>query len=69
MERCNAWHVFDSGRAVCFATKEMDVCDCGGDMGRCNFYPEKRRKQIESQKVEMTKFEAESKFNIKIVND
>ena len=38
-------------------------------MGRCNFYPEKRRKQIESQKVEMTKFEAESKFNIKIVND
>lgn len=26
----------------CSGTKEVDVCNCGGDSGKCDFYPEKR---------------------------
>ena len=26
----------------CSGTKEVDVCNCGGDRGKCDFYPEKR---------------------------
>lgn len=27
----------------CYGTKEMDCCSCGGDLAKCDFYPEKRR--------------------------
>lgn len=27
---------------VCMGTKECDPCSCGGDMSKCDFYPEKR---------------------------
>lgn len=26
----------------CSGTKEVDVCNCGGGSGKCDFYPEKR---------------------------
>lgn len=28
----------------CNGTKERDVCNCGGDVSKCDFYPEKRIK-------------------------
>ena len=28
----------------CYGTKERDICDCGGDEAKCDFYPEKREK-------------------------
>ena len=30
----------------CRGTKECDVCSCGGDESKCDFYPEKREKAI-----------------------
>lgn len=30
----------------CMGTKEVDVCSCGGDCRKCDFYPEKRKKAI-----------------------
>ena len=26
----------------CSGTKEVDLCNCGGDRSKCDFYPEKR---------------------------
>ena len=28
----------------CVGTKECDACNCGGDESKCDFYPEKRKK-------------------------
>jgi hypothetical protein len=28
----------------CFGTKERDICYCGGDRSKCDFYPEVREK-------------------------
>lgn len=28
----------------CFGTKERDMCSCGGDRNKCDFYPEVREK-------------------------
>lgn len=33
---------------VCLGTKECDMCSCGGDESRCDFYPEKRKKAIKT---------------------
>ena len=34
----------DETVGVCYGTKEMDECSCGGDAAKCDFYPEKRKK-------------------------
>lgn len=41
MEKCNCYHE-DYGKSECWGTKERDVCSCGGDEAKCNFYTEKR---------------------------
>ena len=28
----------------CFGTKERDICSCGGDRSKCDFYPEVHEK-------------------------
>lgn len=28
----------------CYGTKEREICQCGGDESKCDFYPEKRKK-------------------------
>ena len=38
---CDAYH-FENGRYVCYGTKEMEPCSCGGSKRLCNFYPEYR---------------------------
>ena len=30
------------GVSRCLGTKEVEVCNCGGDADKCTFYPEKR---------------------------
>lgn len=53
MEKCKCWQEenaarpFASGR--CSGTKELDLCDCGGDETKCDFYPEKRNKALEEK--------------------
>lgn len=50
-EICSAYHEEtgscnpSSRLGRCWGTKEMDVCSCGGDTNKCDFYPEKRRKK------------------------
>ena len=41
MEKCNCYHD-ENGKSECWGTRERDVCSCGGDETKCDFYPEKR---------------------------
>ena len=34
---CNCYHIIN-GRSVCYGTKEIDECDCGGSKANCNHY-------------------------------
>ena len=48
MGKCPAWcegeqGLFSFSHDRCYATKEMEVCDCLGNEAFCNFYPEKRK--------------------------
>lgn len=40
----------DDRVGVCWGTKEIDECSCGGDRTKCNFYPEVREKAKKEQK-------------------
>lgn len=44
MERCSCYYQHGS-KPVCYGTKEMEECSCGGDESKCNFYPEKRKQK------------------------
>lgn len=39
----------------CWGTKEKDVCDCGGDKSKCNFYKRVRTKAAEENSLLITK--------------
>lgn len=39
----------------CWGTKEGDVCDCGGDKSKCNFYERVRAEAAEEKKFSTTK--------------
>lgn len=34
---------------VCYGTREQDVCSCGGDRTKCNFYPKTREKALKEK--------------------
>ena len=34
---CDWYHV-EYGKPHCWGTKEKEVCNCGGDKNKCNFY-------------------------------
>lgn len=34
----------------CLGTKEIEICNCGGDESKCDFYPERRKKSKKSKK-------------------
>ena len=38
---CECWESCDH-YAICNGTKERDMCHCGGDVKKCDFYPKKR---------------------------
>ena len=40
--KCDCYHL-EHGVSVCWGTKEKDLCTCGGDKKKCNFYPENRQ--------------------------
>ena len=42
---CEAYisHYYDE-RPHCIGTREIELCDCGGDIRKCDFYPELRNK-------------------------
>lgn len=54
MDKCECYHEinydpFYEGytTAVCWGTKEQDLCNCGGNKMKCDFYPEVRHKADE----------------------
>lgn len=66
MSKCDCYHVEpeihyfvdENGDSVygninvprCWGTKESDVCDCGGDKSKCNFYERVRAEAAEEKK-------------------
>lgn len=40
----------DEEVSVCYGTKEKDVCDCGGDKSKCNFYERVRAEAADEKK-------------------
>lgn len=45
----------DTYKGVCLGTKESDVCDCGGDKSKCNFYERVRAEAAEEKGLLTTK--------------
>ena len=37
---------------VCWGTREADECNCGGDMRKCDFYPDVRKKGRENVSIQ-----------------
>ena len=58
MNKCNCYQEIYN-KSECWGTKERDVCSCGGDESKCNFYPEKR-----SAVHKMTVFEKIKSMNV-----
>lgn len=48
MNKCNSYikDLDGLGGVIprCYGTKEREICQCGGDPSKCDFYPEKRNK-------------------------
>lgn len=71
MSKCDCYHVEaevhrfvdEDGGSVygninvprCWGTKEKDVCDCGGDKSKCNFYERVRAEAAEEKKLSENK--------------
>ena len=51
---CSCWKVVN-GKAVCYGTKELDVCSCGGVKNRCDFYEQNRVKTAPLPRFKTTK--------------
>ena len=52
MDKCNCYRAEPNSqykwiKGRCTGTREFDVCSCGGDPAKCDFYPEVRRKAYE----------------------
>ena len=39
---CDSYTTY-SGESRCLGTREVEMCNCGGDESKCTFYPEKRK--------------------------
>ena len=49
MARCDCY--FQHGlKFLCYGTKEVEECSCGGDESKCDFYPEKRKQKMATEK-------------------
>ena len=49
MGKCGCYFE-DYDRPECWGTKERDVCSCGGDKTKCNFYPDIKEKALRELK-------------------
>lgn len=66
MEKCSCWNTksvvtkWRNGTPIdvetvqyCNGTKEQEACSCGGDVNKCDFYPEKRKEGKHMKTAEM----------------
>lgn len=44
--------LFTAQEGVCWGTKEMEICSCGGDRTKCDFYPNVRERALEEMEPE-----------------
>ena len=44
MAKCDCYYQHGM-KYLCYGTKEMEECSCGGDTSKCDFYPEKRNQK------------------------
>ena len=64
MNKCSSY-IKESDELIprCYGTKEREICQCGGNESKCDFYPEKREKvtmnavEYLQEKVRMCKYE------------
>jgi len=61
MERCNCYQ----NRGECWGTRERDLCSCGGDETKCDFYPEKRAAAQARETIK--KFQCSDKYFVEEV--
>lgn len=59
MKKCDCYHIqptikykddcipFMAHDGVCWGTREQDICSCGGDRTKCDFYPDVREKAFQ----------------------
>lgn len=40
--KCFCWMEYSKGCGTCLGTRNREPCICGGDVWKCDFYPEKR---------------------------
>lgn len=40
--KCFCWMEYSKGCGTCLGTRNREPCNCGGDVWKCDFYPEKR---------------------------
>lgn len=44
MKKCSCYREIPNDKyGRCNGTRECDICGCGGDEAKCDFYPEKRK--------------------------
>lgn len=52
MAKCDCYYQHGT-KFLCYGTKEMEECSCGGNESKCNFYPEKRKPNMANEKQQL----------------
>lgn len=68
MAKCDCY--FQHGlKFLCYGTKEMEECSCGGDKSKCDFYPEKRQQKPKAKRQIVDVQEAKTFIDANWPND
>lgn len=51
----------------CLGTKEIEICNCGGDESKCDFHQEKRKKSRKPTLFDITQELIEGNFELRIL--
>lgn len=55
MDKCKEFYGYDKNmnEGECWRTERKLICNCGGDINKCTFYPEKRKENKTMNTAEM----------------
>ena len=72
MAKCDCYHQHGM-KFLCYGTKEMEECSCGGDTSKCDFYPEKRKAKDqtmanEKRLIDANALKSEYEWLLSVVN-
>lgn len=68
MAKCDCYFQHGS-KFLCYGTKEMEECSCGGDKSKCDFYPEKRQQKPKTKRQIVDVQEAKNFIDANWPND